>query len=93
VSCLFAILNLCMFDPSGVALSGRLSWQVSGDMQYRYSGQRYTGSIGHLSLQVTVPWTRSIELGYGIEHRSYAEIAGDRGDESAFVGFVWRPFH
>jgi hypothetical protein len=92
MECLFAVLQLCLFDPSAVTVIGDMSWQVSGGSRYLIGSDRYTGSLGRLEVMVTVPVSRELSLRYGLEHRSYVETDRDRGEERAVLGFIWKPF-
>jgi hypothetical protein len=87
------ILGFCAFDPSQLEVIGTASSQVAGSFDYQAQGKNYSGStVGRLAVEVTAPVTRGFSIRYGIEHMSLLETHHDRGEERAFVGFVWRPF-
>jgi hypothetical protein len=93
MECLLAVLQLCLFDPSAITVSGDLGWQINQAVRYRLSdGTYYTGPIGRLNLTVTVPVSSELSFHYGVEHRSLVETTHDRGEERAIVGFTWKPF-
>jgi len=93
MDCVLAVLQLCLFDPSAITVSGDLGWQTSQGVKYRMDdGTYYTGAIGRLDVTVTVPVTRELSFHYGWEHRSLVETSRDRGEERAVLGFTWKPF-
>jgi len=89
--CIIQLALICLFDPANVSLTGEALWKVDGDYDFYYAGEVYDGWHGSLKLAVDVPVTPTFTMHYGFEHRSYLS-AGDRGYETANVGFTWRPW-
>lgn len=80
-------------DPAALTFEADSTWQTSGKFTHWIDSQRrYTGSIGRAAILMEVDLTKSIELRYGIEHRSFIEYTGDRGEERALMGIKWKPF-
>jgi hypothetical protein len=94
MSCLLPlILGFCAFDPSQLEVSAHASSQIAGSFDYHAQQKNFAGSIvGRIAIEVTAPVTRGFSIRYGVEHMSLLETHHDRGEERAFVGFVWRPF-
>lgn len=82
-----------LFDPAGLTFEADTSWQASGDFTYHDRfGRPYDGAIGRAAITMDIPLTNEFQLRYGIEHRSYLQDNGDRGEERAIAGLTWRPF-
>lgn len=92
--CLTALTLACLFNADGLYLTGQL--QVAID-QANYGRRRCdtdwcNDKIAELRLGMAVPITRTLELNYGVLHRSFYDTSYDKGEESAFLSVTWRPF-
>lgn len=92
MNCLLALFAACLFDPSHLSIEAGSHWQVGGQFSYYLAEGTYQGAIGELKISMDVPVTSTLEIRYGLVHRSYLETNSDRGDESAFLGLTWKPF-
>lgn len=93
MNCWIHLFSVCLFDPSNVSINADISAQVAGDFVYHVDAREYGGGlVGRIAITDAVPLTRTVTLTYGIEHQSLLNTRSDRGQERAFVGFIWRPF-
>lgn len=93
-ACLLPLIaGVCLASPSQLSVEGDASFQVSGAVTYQLGADHYgPGIIGRAALQMDVPLYRSFTFRYGIEHTSLLDTNNDRGQERAFIGFLWHPF-
>lgn len=91
MECLLAIA--CLFNSSNLYVSGDLYTQVSNrDYGRRWCFNRPCyGTLAELRIGMKVDITPSMQIDYGLRHTSFPD-ENDRGEESAFLGFTYRPF-
>lgn len=82
-----------ILDPANLTIEAESSWQAFGNTNYLdRHGRPYNGALGRAAIVMDAPLSREVTLRYGLEHRSYIEDFGDRGEERAIVGLTWKPF-
>jgi hypothetical protein len=78
---------------STLTIEADLSQHISGQWDVQRGSENISNKpLGRVAVAFEPRVTDEITASIGIEHRSFPTIKDDRGDERAFVGFVWRPF-
>lgn len=98
MDCLIHLMALCLFEPSGVYVTGEIyephyRWYEGGLWCGRVGKDAHycEGPMGELRLGVEISMTPTLMLDYGFKHQSYI-MEDDNGTNMPFLSLTWRPF-
>lgn len=87
-----ALAGCTLTRPANLTVEAESAWKVGGGIEYVTRNGTYSGPLGRVAVVMDVPVTRTLELSYGVEHRSAIFDSADRGSEYAVARMKWRPF-
>jgi hypothetical protein len=83
----------CLLTLSNVYLTGTLSTPINGDHGPARvcHGRWCRGPLAEARIGYEIPLSSQVTIDVGVRHTSFPKD-NDRGEESGYLSFTWRPF-